>query len=200
MGGVRRGVIDSLCNEQRSATLYIGEEAHYGSFTSNKTRDEGPWRTDAPRSAPKQAVTIVEYSCMLGERGTPAHRGEHGCGYCAHPLTSWINLGDWRRVCFFWTLLTHGNQELQENSLGVKKDLLEGFFSSFFSPRLPQRKYFGIGRFCCSCWLVTRLPWRSEKDGSLVHLYHRLQHHVDITGMKEDNASLSWAKTHRGAT
>lgn len=55
MGGVR-GVIGSLCNEQRSASLYIGEETHYGSFTSNKTSDERPWRTDAPSSAPKQAL------------------------------------------------------------------------------------------------------------------------------------------------
>lgn len=56
MGGVS-GVIDSLCNEQRSASLYIWEETHYGSFTSNKTSDERPWRTDAPSSAPKQALS-----------------------------------------------------------------------------------------------------------------------------------------------
>lgn len=35
--------------------------------------------------------------------------------------------------------------------------------------------------------MVTRLPWRSSKDGSLVHLYHRVQHHVDITGMEEED-------------
>lgn len=99
------------------------------------------------------------------------------------------NLEGWKR--FLWTLLTHANKELRVNSLGVKKDLyvfLEIFFSFFFSSIcLPWCKYFGVGRFCCFIsWLVTRLPWRSEKDGSLVHLYHRIQHHVNITGMKED--------------
>lgn len=31
------------------------EEARHGSFTSNRTGGERPWRTDAPSSAPKQA-------------------------------------------------------------------------------------------------------------------------------------------------
>ena len=50
---------DSLCNERRSASLYIWEETHHGSFTSNKESDEHPWRTDAQSSAPKQALSLT---------------------------------------------------------------------------------------------------------------------------------------------
>jgi len=39
---VSEGVIDSLCNEPRSASLYMWEGTRRGSFTSNKTIGEHP--------------------------------------------------------------------------------------------------------------------------------------------------------------
>ena len=71
-----RGVTDSLCNERSGASLYMWEETRHGSFTSNKTRGEHPWRTDAPSSAPKQALSLTHaaerHTVEYAWRGAPA--------------------------------------------------------------------------------------------------------------------------------
>lgn len=85
VGGVS-GVTDGLCNEQWSASLYMREEAHYASFTSNKSSGEHPRRTDAPiqhQNKPLSRAHTAErplWSTVRWEEGTPAER-QNGCGY-----------------------------------------------------------------------------------------------------------------------
>lgn len=57
----------------------------------------------------------------------------------------------------------------------------------------------GIRTLCCFIGDAAAQEGKQRKDGSLVHLYHRFQHHVNITGMKKRDPYMwrSWIKILR---
>lgn len=138
------GVIDSLCNEQLSASLYIEEGTHYRSFTSNKTSGEHPWRTDAPKFSTK----------------TSAQRRDH-CGVQYHARRGRLLTERSTAVWIFAlpspldnleTLSQDAFDARQQGATGELPGSEEGFIRVLdlnFSICLPWCKYFGIGRFCC---------------------------------------------------
>lgn len=163
----------SLCNEQRRASLYIWEETHDGSFTSNKTSDVRPWRTDAPTSPPKQALRRAHteecplWSTAPCKERTPADRQTErqtdrrtSVDFSLHsPLD---NLGDWKRF------LLDAFDAQKPGATGELPGSEEGFifcfrfFFIFFLFCVPRCEYFGIERFCSS-WLVTRCPGEERR-------------------------------------
>lgn len=128
---------DSLCNEQRS--VYIWEEAGWGSFRSNKTSGEHPWRTDAPSSAPKQASSCAHitgrqlWSIVPCKERTPVERKEARLWILVFPHL-WIT---WKLE----TVLTHATQGATwELPWSEKKDLY-AFFCLFFCFVFPPLVY-----------------------------------------------------------